>query len=350
MPEDSNLTQRLAWLNTKLKAPAAMERLAGDASNRAYYRARYADGGTAVLMLQACAGRNDEAAFLDVQRFLEDRGLPVPRVLAHYPDQGIVVLEDLGDDLLETAVRSAGEERIREVYAHALDLLVKMRGSTGGLTSGCGAFELAFDEEKLMEEMRFFVTHFVRGLCGLELSSRAEATLEAFFTRICRILAAEPRVFTHRDYHARNLMLHRGRLVMIDFQDARMGPAQYDLASLLQDSYVTLPDNLVEELLKRYQESVAASEQGNADRFRRIFHLMALQRNIKALGTFGFQTGVRRSSRYLSAIPRTGTYIARNMTLYPELAQFRSAVQDFVTGPALAMRGNEDEAGETHRI
>ena len=108
-----------------------------------------------------------------------------------------------------------------------------MRHATSNLTSGCRAFDLAFDEAKLMEEMHFFVTHFVEGLCKTKPSAAASSILEEFFLSICRTLSAEPRIFTHRDFHSRNLILHGNRLVMLDFQDARMGPAQYDLASLL---------------------------------------------------------------------------------------------------------------------
>jgi len=342
---DLFLSQRLAGLNSRVKSPVALDRLAGDASTRVYYRARYADGQTAVIMLQACPGCNEEGTFLDVQRFLEGLELPVPKVLAHYPDQGVVVLEDLGDELLETVIRDAREDKLRKFYSAAVDLLVEVRRKTDGLASGCGAFALAFDEEKLMQEMHFFVAHFIQGLCGRELDTNTQSELEAFFILICRSLAAEPRVFTHRDFHSRNLLLHLGRMVMIDFQDARMGPAQYDLASLLRDSYVTLPDNLVEELLHRYQEGTAFPARAR-DRFRRIFDLMSLQRNIKALGTFGFQTTVRQSSRYLSAIPRTGTYIARNMMVHSEFSRFRSVVEDLITGPALAVRHREAEENE----
>jgi N-acetylmuramate 1-kinase len=341
LPDELNVSQRLACLNSSMQSPADLERLAGDASTRVYYRARYADGRTAMLMLQACAGCNEEAAFLDIQRFLEHLGLPVPKVLAHYPDQGAVVLEDLGDELLETVIRNAREDELREYYSSAVDLLVELRHKTDGLTAGCGAFALAFDEEKLMQEMHFFVTHFVRGFCGRELDITAQSELESFFILVCRALAAEPRVFAHRDYHSRNLMLHLGRLVMIDFQDARMGPAQYDLSSLLRDSYVALPGDLVEVLLQRYQEGTEVPEAAR-DRFRRVFDLMCLQRNIKALGTFGFQTVVRQTSRYLSAIPRTGAYIARNMMVHSELNRFRSVLEDFITGPALAVRHREE--------
>lgn len=336
MPEDSDCLARLSRLNLGL-APHALERLAGDASTRTYYRAHFPDGSTAMLMLMPHPGMNEESSFLDVQHFLERRGLPVPRIYAHHCDEGVVVLEDLGDDLLEDVADRAEEAEILSHYREAVDILVSMRRRTGQSATGCGAFDLAFDEEKLMAEMDFFLTHFVRGLCKADLSAEAELTLGQFFIRICSSLAAEPRIFAHRDYHARNLILHGGRLVMIDFQDARMGPAQYDLASLLRDSYVTLPEEMLDELLRYYLAAVEDLETGSQERFRFVFDLMSLQRNIKALGTFGYQLSVRGSRRYASSVPRTATYIARNIARYSELAAYRSVVEDYITGPALTM-------------
>jgi len=286
-------------------------------------------------MVQPTAGENEESSFLSVQRFLEKLALPVPRVYLHDPQNSIIIMEDLGEDLLETLLSGTSQTKMRALYEEAVDILIRMRAATREINTGCVAFDLAFDEAKLMEEMRFFMTHFVRGFCGTEPSAHAAAMLHDFFARICTMLAAEPRVFTHRDYHSRNLMLHNGRLVMIDFQDARMGPAQYDLASLLRDSYTALPEPLVDDLLKRYAEALDKADGNSLDRFRYVFDMMSLQRNIKALGTFGYQFTVRGTSRYLPAISRTGTYIARNIALYEELAGFRQVVEDYISGPAL---------------
>ena len=261
-------------------------------------------------------------------------GLPVPALIQTDSTEMIVIQEDLGDDLLEYVLNGRSESEVHDLYQLAVDLLVQMRKATDGLKSGCRAFDLAFDEEKLMWEMDFFLTHFVHGLCGLDPGRKALTSLKEFFGRICGILADEPRVFTHRDYHARNLILHDGRLRMIDFQDARMGPAQYDLASLLRDSYVLLPESLVEASIQRYFEAARHSE-GSSLRFRRIFDIMSLQRTIKAIGTFGYQASVRGSTRYLPAIPRTARYVAANIAKLSEFSEFRSAVEDYICGPAL---------------
>lgn len=332
--EITDLNTRLLTLLKNGPAPKRIVSLAGDASNRSYFRAHYEDGHTAIIMLQAHAGTHEEASFIEIHQFLERLDLPVPKILAHDADQSVLLLEDLGDDLLETVIGRVSEKEVSDLYVQAVDLLVRMRGVTVGINSGCRAFDLAFDEEKLMQEMHFFMTHFVSGLCKNKPSPSATALLEEFFLRICRLLSAEPRIFTHRDFHSRNLILHEKRLVMIDFQDARMGPAQYDLASLLRDSYVSLPEHLVDALLDYYAKQTGEADPG---RFRHIFDMMSLQRNIKALGTFGYQAAVRGSSRYLSSIPRTGAYIATNVALYPEFSRFRRVVEELVSGPAISM-------------
>ena len=334
MTLESDLKPRIANLLKNSLRPEKIVSLAGDASTRSYFRAFFSDASTAIIMLQAHSGGNEEEAFVEVHQLLEQLGFPVPGILAHDPEKSVLLLEDLGDDLLETVTARASEKTLSDLYTQAVDLLIRMRSITAGDT-GCRAFDLAFDEEKLMQEMNFFMTHFVGGFCKKAPSSSAAALLEEFFLKICRFLAAEPRIFTHRDFHSRNLLLHDNRLVMIDFQDARMGPVQYDLASLLRDSYVTLPEDLVNLLLGYYVENSGETDPG---RFRYVFDIMSLQRNIKALGTFGYQASARGSNRYLSSIPRTVAYIAKNIEFYREFSLYRSVVEDYVIEPAAAVK------------
>src|SRR5437899_7677173 len=126
-------------------------------------------------------------------------------------------------------------------------------------------------------------------------------------------LASERRVLCHGDYHSRNFMLHDGSLYIIDFQDARMGPDTYDLVSLLRDSYVDIADRELEELIAYF---LALKGVGDAAEFRRRFDLMALQRNLKALGTFGYQTLTRRNPVYIQYMPRTLRYARMNLVRY----------------------------------
>jgi hypothetical protein len=127
-------------------------------------------------------------------------------------------------------------------------------------------------------------------------------------------------VLCHRDYHSRNLMLHQDSLYIIDFQDARMGPDTYDLVSLLRDSYVDIKDAALDELIAYF---LALKGVQDDQEFRRRFDLMALQRNLKALGTFGYQTATRRNPVYIQYMPRTLRYARTNLEKYPRFARLR---------------------------
>ncbi len=141
-------------------------------------------------------------------------------------------------------------------------------------------------------------------------------------------LAGEPRVLCHRDYHSRNLMYHQERLYIIDFQDARMGPDTYDLVSLLRDSYVDLPEQTVSELLAYFLALKGVTGQEQA--FRDRFDVMALQRNLKALGTFGYQTTARRNPVYIQYIPRTLRYVRDNLEAQPRFARLHDLLAGHV--------------------
>ncbi|MDO8795144.1 MAG: phosphotransferase, partial [Vicinamibacterales bacterium] len=192
-------------------------------------------------------------------------------------------------------------------------------------------YALAFDVEKLSFELNFFATHFMEGSRGVRFSAGAREALGREFAAMVRELAAEPRVLCHRDYHSRNLMLHDNRLHVIDFQDARMGPDTYDLASLLRDSYVTLPDAEVDHLIDAFldlRHPGAAGTPAARRAFVSRLHLMALQRNLKALGTFGFQAVSRANDAYLQYVPRTLGYVRAYLGAYPRFGALRTLLAE----------------------
>ncbi len=177
-------------------------------------------------------------------------------------------------------------------------------------------YGIAFDVEKLTWEMNFFLKHFLEAYCRATLTPSIRTALSAELGAVVRDLAAMPRVLCHRDYHSRNLMLTAGRLHVIDFQDARLGPDTYDLASLVRDSYVDLPDQTFQALLDHYL--AVTGRPGDAEAFRERFDLMSLQRNLKALGTFGYQTTARGNPVYVQYIPRTMRYARENSASTPD--------------------------------
>jgi N-acetylmuramate 1-kinase len=290
--------------------------LSGDASTRRYYRVL--DGGTSyVLALYPERFVPDELSYLTVHGLLEGYGLPVPATIDVDGARGIVLQEDLGDRTLQEVLKGTGDGERDELYREAVDEVaqLQMRAAQGPQKHGC--FEIAFDIEKLSWELHYFLKHFVEGHRRCELTVEDRAILSEAFHELSHEIASWPRVLCHRDYHSRNLMLHRGRLYWIDFQDARMGPTTYDLASLLRDAYVDVPEELREELKERFRQKATPDEPREV--FRRRFDLMCVQRNLKALGTFGFMATVRSNPVYLPYIPRNLVHARHNLSRYPQL-------------------------------
>lgn len=285
--------------------------LTGDASDRRYVRVMPPTGDSFVLALYANAFDPASLPFVKIARLLAAMPLPVPRVLGDAGDLGVLALEDLGDVTLQAALGGAPAEDRDVWYTQAADLLVTLQRRGRELADPRDIpYALAFDVEKLTWEMDFFIKHFLVAYRGLALDAAVTSALRAELGSLVAALAAEPRVLCHRDYHSRNLMLWHGALYLIDFQDARMGPDTYDLVSLLRDSYVDLPESLVDRLTARFADAVGA---GDLPHFRARVDRMAMQRNLKALGTFGYQATTRDNPVYAQYVPRTLRHVRDNL-------------------------------------
>jgi len=297
--------------------------LTGDASDRRYFRVLFREEAPRVLAVHPGPIDFDALPFVNVARLLSSMPVPVPRILDHSRELGIIALEDLGDVTLQAHVGAASAAEHAALYREAVALITTIQHRGRELESSHYVpYSVAFDVEKLTWELRFFTKHFLEAYRGATLSDATREALSEELAAIAAELAAEPRVLCHRDYHSRNLMLHRGRLYIIDFQDARMGPDTYGLASLLRDSYVDFSGQQVEALIAFFLAKRGASVTEDAD-FQRRFDLMALQRNLKALGTFGFQTTSRGNPVYIQYIPRTLTYLRANLARYSRFGRLR---------------------------
>jgi len=287
--------------------------LTPDASDRRYFRILRPDVPSIVLSLYSAPFDVTALPFVNVATLMARMPVPIPAVLGHADDLGVLALQDLGDVTLQAHLGAASPKQHAALYRQAVALIATLQKRGEELASPAYLpYGIAFDVEKLTWELDFFTKHFLEAYRGVTLADDQRAALRREFAVIVRELAAEPRVLCHRDYHSRNLMMHDGQLYMIDFQDARMGPDTYDLVSLLRDSYVDLTDQTVEELIAYFLALKGTPE--DAD-FRPRFNVMALQRNLKALGTFGYQTTARRNPVYIQYIPRTLQYVRRNLAL-----------------------------------
>jgi len=305
--------------------------LSGDASDRRYFRVLLGDAPSQVLAVHPGAIQFDALPFVNVCRLLTAMPVPVPRILAHSDALGIIALEDLGDVTLQAHVGAASPAEHEALYRQAVTFINTIQRRGRELASpDYLPYGIAFDVEKLTWELQFFTKHFLEAYRGAALTEAARAALAQEYASIVNELAAEPAVLCHRDYHSRNLMLNQGSLHIIDFQDARMGPDTYDLASLLRDSYVDFSDRQVDALIAFFLAQRSDESEDEDRDFHRRFDLMALQRNLKALGTFGFQATSRSNTVYIQYIPRSLNYARANLARYERFGRLRDLLAEHV--------------------
>ena len=293
---------------------AHVDRLAGDGSARSFVRVRPQRGPSVVVMDYGQAVEsptNDER----LGRVFGVAGLPVPAILEVRTEIGLLVLEDLGDASLESALLSdpAAFHPDREppdLLLRAVDLAADVaRLGTPALAASDRATGPALDAARFRFEMDFFLENFVSGHLG---RTARGADLARRLWELATIAAESgPKVLCHRDFHSRNLMVRPSRdLVMVDIQDARWGPDTYDLASIVRDAYLPIPDEWVAGLVSRYVDRVGLVEGQAALRER--LHIVSTQRMLKALGSFGYLARIR-GPRYLASIAPTVGRLRRSM-------------------------------------
>ncbi len=271
-----------------------VSKLIGDASSRQYFRYVTDSRKSFILAAYPEAFDPERFSYRQIYSLLREIGIPVPRILNLDGALGIVLQEDLGNDTLQRHFLEADELERKRRLRDSIDYIGRIQAEgSRRLQPGYEAAKLAFDEEKLNWEFSFFARQYLHNYRGFEDSAYAPLLEE--FDRIAAELASAPRVLCHRDYHIRNLMLKDGKIYVIDFQDARWGPASYDLVSLLKDSIELSPGEVADH--KSYYLSL--TETGLTPRdFDRQFHLMSIQRLIKAQGTYAYQVIVRENFIY----------------------------------------------------
>jgi len=277
--------------------------LKGDASTRRFYRILIPGSPAGILMLYPEAFVWEGSALEGNHRHLESLGVPVPKITRVFPELGAVFLEDLGDTTLQIALQRTPAIDRQALYQEAIRIiaLIQERG-TRELPDGAIARQSALDGAKFLWELEHFYEHFVLGYRQARPVAKERQLFSSFFSWLAASLDAVPRTLCHRDFQSRNLMLTTGGLRVIDYQDARMGPVSYDLASLLRDSSLDLEEGFREEGLAYF---LALRRQLPPEEFRAEFDRQALQRNIKDLGTFGRQVHLLGNEDYRQYIPRT---------------------------------------------
>src|SRR5437764_2475548 len=216
--------------------------LTPDASTREYFRIPW-DKGNAVAAVYPEPFDASVHPYLDVTRLFRDCNLPVPEVYDVDADAGIIVQEDLGSRQLCQVFETATDEERESLLEQAIDIIARIQAATAtAFERDSIASRLAFDEAKLSWELNFFFEHYFGSYRKESLTHGQTAELKTELNDIAADLAARPRVLCHRDFHSFNLIMDKQRrLRIIDHQDARMGPATYDLVSLLLDRVTCAP-------------------------------------------------------------------------------------------------------------
>lgn len=271
-----------------------IEPLTPDASNREYFRIGWNDT-TAIACVYPEPFSPEDLNYLDVTRLFTETNLPVAGIYEVEGEFGIVIQEDLGNQILREVLETALPEE-REIFINrAINLIARIQTATPlAYDKNSIAAHLKFDEEKLFWELNFFKTHYFGSYRDEHLPEQIDHALTGEFTELARELETFARVLTHRDFHAANLMLDQGgQLRIIDHQDARIGSVAYDLVSLLLDRVLEKPEKRwldeKKQLLLKEREDLGL-ERIDFEKFDYEFELVSVQRCLKAIGTFANQT------------------------------------------------------------
>ncbi|MEH6591059.1 MAG: phosphotransferase [Halioglobus sp.] len=300
--------------------------IAGDASNRRYFRLRL-DGRT-FIVAEAPPATEKNIEFVALQQLLDGAGVRVPKIYAVDIPRGYLLLEDLGDQVLLPALNS---DTVGRYYRQAFQPLMAM-AQADTASAGLGHYDSAL----LGEELSRFDQWFVGELLDYTLNDSELSILSRLGTKLVANALEQPQVLVHRDFHSRNLMLLAGdELAVIDFQDAVVGPVTYDLVSMLKDCYIVWPDSQVEQWALEYRDAaVTAGIIAKVDDalFIRWFDWMGLERHIKVLGTFARLYLRDGKAAYLDDLPMVIAYTRATLSRYaaaePVFAEFRDWFED----------------------
>ena len=293
-----------------------LEPASADASFRHYFRVTLADGSTRIVM-DAPPGHEDCRPFLKVAALFQAAGVHVPQVHAHDLENGFLLLSDLGRSTYLDVLDPATAPRL---YRQANCALVDIqRASTAGVLP-------EYDAALLARELDLFPDWYIARHLGIALSDKQRGVLRSLFAKIVANNLAQPKVFVHRDYHSRNLMVYGddypGNPGVIDFQDAVYGPITYDLVSLYRDAYIDWPEEQELDFVIRYWETARQAglpvHASFAD-FYRDYEWMGAQRQIKVLGIFSRLCHRDGKASYVNDMPRVLAFLRRTCERYLDL-------------------------------
>jgi len=275
-------------------------------SDRKFYRVRCSPEQTIILVKYGFE-REENRHYVQIAEFLAEHKIRAPRIYFHDAAEGLIWIEDLGKADLWSYREESWLVR-RAFYESALDEIVKLHGLA---EEGCRGIEknlpAAFDAALYRWEQSYFFKNCLGGYFGVDEEKLSELAALPPLQEMAERLGNRPRVMVHRDFQSQNIIIRDAQAHLIDFQGMRPGLAEYDLASLLFDPYVSFSRSECEELLTAYEEKRGAALLPVSAEFREIFHLCGIQRLMQALGFYGFAATVKNNETFLSYVPAAMT-------------------------------------------
>lgn len=327
---DTRLNAVIEWVRRQPGfEQARLTPVAGDASFRRYFRVESPEG--SAIVMDAPPSHEDCRPFVAIARHWRGHGVAVPALIHEDLDQGFLMLEDFGDELL---LAHLGDQNADELYQGAMAELCRIQQ-----VPDSPDYPLPpYDTILLDREMALFPDWLITRQLGITLSVQDQAMLDTAFAFLRESALAQPEVTVHRDYHSRNLLVRPGTNGpgVLDFQDAVKGPVTYDLVSLLKDCYIRWPEAKRGLWIEHYRKlsRTAGLHNAESDTFRQWFELMGMQRHLKAAGIFARLAIRDGKTRYLDDVPRTVGYLVEASGRQPALRHLHGWLQEVVV-PAL---------------
>jgi N-acetylmuramate 1-kinase len=322
---DPRLSLLLAWLSPLVDRyglkPETLAPASNDASFRRYFRVM--TDRASLIVMDAPPPLEDVRPFVDIATLFARSGASLPKVHEADLTQGFLLLEDFGGT---TYLDVLNDDTAPALYVEAFDALVKIQSISQDHVLP------PYDEALLKRELELYPEWYLTRHKSYRITARDREVLDAAFRQLIDNNLSQPKVFVHRDYHSRNLMLlpGEGNPGVLDFQDAVYGPITYDLVSLLRDAYIAWPEAQVIDYCVRYWEKARAAGLPVAtdfSAFYRDFEWMGLQRHLKVLGIFARLCHRDGKARYLSDMPLVLNYVVKTVSRYRDLGPLLSLIE-----------------------
>ena len=325
----------ISWLEALAQThglvPSSLRVASADASFRRYLRVD-TQAGASLIVMDAPPDKENCEPFVKVAKLMQSAGLKAPEVLAWQEAQGFMLLTDLGDQTMMSAIDVKNPQANHALYMQAVDALIAWQ-----LSSKAGVLP-PYDQALLNRELSLFPDWYLAQHRQIDVQGKMRNTLDSTFKMLVTRNLASPSVFVHRDFMPRNLMMPTGSdaaLGVLDFQDAVYGPVTYDVASLMRDAFLTWEEDFVLDVTIRYWEK--AREAGLLDFedwhqdfgvFYRAVEWMGLQRHLKVAGIFARLTLRDGKEKYLADAPRFIAYIRSTAARYIELRPLLRLIEE----------------------